>query len=194
MAIHLAKTPHLLKLYDSIIEEQESRPFIERVMITSNTSTSVHYVPHHPVRKESLTTPIHIIYDCSCKQAPDSPSLNDCLNPGPPFLNDLCAILLRFCQHSVAFSSDIEKAFLHVHLDEGDRDFTRFLWLSDPTNPSSSFVTFRFKVALFRATCSPFMLNAAITYHLMQNNSSTSSDLTQNLCHIAQNFCSIKIS
>ena len=179
MAFRLAKTPHLLKLCNSIIEEQESRGFIERV--SSNTSTSVHYIPHHPVKKESLTTPIRIVYDCSCKQSPDSPSLNDCLNPGPPFLNDLCAILLRFRQHNIAFSSDIEKAFLHVHLDKADRNFTRFLWLSNPADPNSPFVTFRFKVVLFGATCSPFMLNAAITYHLKQNESSTSSDLIYNL-------------
>ena len=74
------------------------------------------------MRKESTTTPIRIVYDCSCKQSPDAPSLNDCLHPGPPFLNDLCAILLHFRQHSFAFSADIEKAFLHVHLDKVDRD------------------------------------------------------------------------
>ena len=112
MAFCLAKTPHLLKLYNSIIEEQERRGFIERV--TSNTSTSVHYIPHHPVRKESLTTPIHIVYDCSSKQSLDSPSLNDCLNPGPPFLNDTCTILVRFRQHNIAFSADLEKTFLQV--------------------------------------------------------------------------------
>ena len=178
MANRLAKT-HLLQLYNSIIEEQESRGFIERV--SGNMSTLVHYIPHHPVRKESLTTPIRIVYDCSCKQSPDLPSLNDCLNPGPPFLNDLCAILIRFRLHNIAFSSDIEKAFLHVHLDKADRDFTRFLWLSNPADPHSPFVTFRFKVVLFGATCSPFMLNAAITYHLEQNDSSTSTDLIRNL-------------
>ena len=179
IAFRVAKTPHLLKLYNSIIEEQESRGFIERV--SSNTSTSVRYIPHYPVRKESLTTLTCIVYDCSCKQSPDSPSLNDCLNPGPPFLNDLCAILVRFRQHNIAFSSDIEKAFLHAYLDKADRDFTCFLWLSNPADPNSPFVTFHFKVVLFRATCSPFMLNAAITYHLKQNESSTSSDLIHNL-------------
>ena len=179
MANRLAKTPHLLQVYNNIIEEQERREFIERV--SGNASTSVHYIPHHPVRKESLTTPIRIVYDCSCKQSPDLPSLNDCRNPGPPFLNDLCAILIRFRLHNIAFSSDIEKAFLHVHLDEADRNFTRFLWLSDPADPNSPFVTFRFKVVLFGATCSPFMLNAAITYHLKQNESSTSNNLIRNL-------------
>ena len=180
MAYRLAKTPHLLKIYSNIIKEQEMRGFIERVG-NNPTSKAVHYIPHHPVRKESSTTPVRIVYDCSCKQSADSPSLNDCLNPGPPFLNDLCAILLCFRQHNIAFSSDIEKAFLHVHLDKADRDFTRFLWLSDPGDPNSPFVTFRFKVVLFGATCSPFMLNAAITYHLKQHESSTSSDLIRNL-------------
>ena len=134
MANRLGKTPHLLQLYNSIIEEQESRGFIERVSNHTST-TSVHYIPHHPVRKDSLTTPLRIVYDCSCKQSSNLPSLNDCLNPGPPFLNDLCAILVRFRQHNMAFSSDIEKAYLHVHLDEVDRDFTRFLWLSNQLTP-----------------------------------------------------------
>lgn len=180
MAQRLSKTPHLLQLYNTIITDQETRGFIERVNHHCKQG-SVHYIPHHPVRKESSTTPIRIVYDCSCKQSSDSPSLNDCLHPGPPFLNDLGGILLRFRQHNVAFSSDIEKAFLQVHLDIEDRDFTRFLWLSDPTDANSSFVTFRFKVVLFGATCSPFMLSATLTYHLMQSNTSVSQDLLRNL-------------
>jgi len=140
MVHRLAKTPHLLKLYNNIIEDQENRGFIERVS-NSSVSTSVHHIPHRPVRKESLTTPIRIVYDCSCKQSSVSPSLNDCLNPGPPFLNDLSAILVRLRQHNFAFSSDIEKAFLHVYLDKADRDFTRFLWLSNPDDPCSSIIT-----------------------------------------------------
>ena len=180
MAYRLAKTPHLLEMYGTIIKEQEMRGFIEKVN-NSNGHGSVHYIPHHPVRKQSSTTPIRIVYDCSCRQSLNSPSLNDCLHPGPPFLNDLCAILLRFRQHKFAFSSDIEKAFLHVHLDETDRDFTRFLWLSDPTDANSPFVTFRFKVVLFGATSSPFMLNAALSFHLTRNSSTISKDLLHNL-------------
>lgn len=183
MAYRLAKTPKLLKMYNTIIEDQERRGFIEKVPNNfEHTETAIiHYIPHHPVRKESSTTPIRIVYDCSCKQSSESPSLNDCLEPGPPFLTDLCAILLRFRQHEFAFSSDIEKAFLHVHLDQSDRDATRFLWLSDPVDASSPFVTYRFRVVLFGATCSPFMLNAAITYHLSQNDSAVAHDILHNL-------------
>jgi len=195
MAHRLMKTPALLRMYGAIIDDQEGRGFIEKV--TSNlehTAAAVHYIPHHPVKKDSSTTPIRIVYDCSCRQSSDSPSLNDCLDPGPPFLMDLCTILLRFRQHEFAFSSDIEKAFLHVHLDQTDRDVTRFLWLSDPTDANSPFITYRFKVVLFGATCSPFMLNAALIYHLSQRDSEVAHDVLNNLyvdnlvsgCHTEQ--------
>ena len=180
MAHRLAKSSELLTQYGTIIAEQERKGFIEQVA-DADCSNSVHYIPHHPVRKESATTPIRIVYDCSCKQSCDSPSLNDCLHAGPPFLNDLSAILLWFRQHPFAFSADIEKAFLHVFLDETDRDYTRFLWLSDPNNASSSFVTYRFRVVLFGATSSPFMLNATLKFHLTQNANTTSKDLLHNL-------------
>jgi len=167
-------------MYDAIIKDQEIRGFIERVSDNLERG-SVHYIPHHPVHKESSTTPIRIVFDCSCKSSADSPSLNDCLHPGSPSVNDLCSILVRFQQHSVAFSSNIEKAFLHVHLDNEDRDFTHFLWLSDPCDANSPFITFSFWVMLFGATCSPFMLQATLTYHLTRNGSSVSQDLLRNL-------------
>ena len=155
-------------MHGGIIEEQEKRGFIEKVDTTSS-KTNIHYIPHHPMRKESTTTPIRIVYNCSCKQSPTVPSLNDRLHPGPPFFNDLSAILLRFYQHRFAFSADIKKAFLHVYLDKADRDSTHFLWLSDHEDEHSPFITYRFKVVLFGATSSPFMLNAALTFHLTQN-------------------------
>jgi hypothetical protein len=45
--------------------------------------------------------------------------------------NDMLHILLRFRVHRVGISSDIEKAFHRVLLHESNRDFVRFLWLSD---------------------------------------------------------------
>jgi len=59
MAQRLSKTPHLLQLYNTIITDQETRGFIERVDHHCEQD-SVHYIPHHPVRKESSTTPIRI--------------------------------------------------------------------------------------------------------------------------------------
>ena len=130
------------------------------------STKGVHYIPHHPVQKNSPTTPIRIVYNCSCRQSSHHASLNDCLMVGDPALIDLCAILLRFRLHCYALSTDIEKAFLHVKLNNQDRDFTRFFWLSDPANPESPFITYRFKVVLFGSVSSPFMLSATLQHHL----------------------------
>ena len=96
-------------------------------------------------------------------------------------LNDLCSIILRFRLHKYGMCTDIEKAFLHVHLNEEDRDFTRFLWLRNPSDPESELITFRFRVVLFGAVCSPFILNATLLYHISQYTSATSKDMLENL-------------
>jgi len=180
LARRLGHTPDTLEICGNIIAKQESKGFIEHVQATSS-SHNVHYIPHHPVRKESSTTPIRIVYDCSCRQSQSQPSLNDCLMVDPTFLNDMCGILLRFRTHGYGLSTDIEKAFLHVTLDEADRDYTRFLWLSDPTNPNSDFNTYRFKAVLFGSVSSPFMLNAALHFHLRKYSSPVVADIENNL-------------
>jgi len=63
MAYRLAKTPNLLKIYDGIIREQEARGFIKKIPDNSDQS-SVNYIPHHhPIRKDSSTTPVQIVFD-----------------------------------------------------------------------------------------------------------------------------------
>jgi len=178
----LAKEPEMLKLYGDIIRDQEKRGFIEKIESSDDHSNNrIHYIPHHPVRKESSTTPIRIVYDCSCRQNSESPSLNDCLSSAPPQLNDLTNILTRFRLGKYAITTDIEKAFLQIGLAEEDRDATRFFWLSDPTEPKSKLDIYRFKVILFGATCSPFILNATLLKHLYLNPSTTSKILQRDL-------------
>ena len=159
MVRRLTQTPSLLRSYGEIIEEHEKRGFIERVDNVDRLGRA-HYLPHHAVKKESATTPITVAFDCSSRASNNSPSLNDCLMVGPPFLSDMCSIIIRFRSFTYGLSTDIEKAFLHVGLDGKYRDFTRFFWLSDPKNPESEFQVFRFKTVLFGSTSSPFMLNA----------------------------------
>ena len=154
LAYRLAQTPDLLQTNNNIIADQEKRDFIERV-VSPKPSDSCHYIPYHAIRKDSPTTPIRIVYECSRHQSKESPSLNGCLIIGSCFLSDLCWIILWFRTHIFGISTDIEKAFLHVQLHEDDRDFMRFLWLSDPTNPNSELQVYHFKVVLFGATNSP---------------------------------------
>ena len=100
---------------------------------------------------------------------------------GSPTLINICNILLCFRLHKYALSTDIEKAFLHVKLAECDQDFTRFLWLSDQSDPESKFVTYRFKVVLFGSMSSLFMLHATHDYHLNSYKSPVSMDMKNNL-------------
>ena len=167
-------------MYDSFIKEQEQRGSIEKVN-GDDEAANVHYLPHHPVKKDSLTTPIRIVYDCSCRGSNGVASLNDCLSVGPPFLNNLCAILLRFCVHAFALSTDIEKAFLHIKLHPSDRNFTRFLWPSDFESSDTQFETYRFTVVPFGASSSPFMLGAVLDLHLSKSRLQTAADMRDNI-------------
>ena len=68
-------------------------------------------------------------------------------------------------------TTDIEKAFLHVHLHEKDRDFTQFFWLDNPSDPESELVVYRFKTVLFGAVKFSFhIVCATLYYHLQQHN------------------------
>ena len=156
------------------------RGFIEQVD-ASYIPQDCHFISHHPVRKDSTTTPLRIVYDCSCRQSPTLPSLNDCLQAGPPFIIDLCAILLRFRTHSIGIVTDIEKAFLHVHLAEEDRHYTYFVWLSQPTDPESEFIIYRFRVVLFGSVSSPFMLNATLYKLLLADGSDVAENILQKI-------------
>ena len=132
----LATVPGKLRAYNQIITEQEKRGFIEKIP---------HSLPSAPCYRERLLYhSTSCVFDCSCKTNDSQPSLNDCLTTGLPHLNDLTAILIRFHRYRYALTADIEKAFLHIIVEEEDRDATPFFWLSDPNNPESPFDIYRF--------------------------------------------------
>lgn len=177
----LAKDTKLIHLYDQIIREQLDRGFIEKVPSDDLKGTrSCHYIPHFGVEKESSTTPLRIVFDCSCKTR-TGVSLNDCLEIGPPLQNDMLAILLRFRLHRIALTADIEKAFHQIGLHEDDRDFIRFLWIKDINNLDSDFEVYRFKVIPFGASSSPFILLSVLKKHLKQLCSPIATDMDSNI-------------
>ena len=144
VARRLAKTPDILEKYNGIIKWQLERDFIEYVPNPEVVIGREHYIPHHAVFRDSATTPVRIVYDCSCRESSYSCSLNDCLETGPVMLEDISALLCRFRLFKYAVITDIEKAFLHVGLDVSDRDVTRFYWLSDPSDCESELQVLRF--------------------------------------------------
>ena len=171
-------SPTKLAQYDLVIQEQITRNYIE--VSTEQNPTKGHYLTHHAVEKDSATTPIRVVYRCNFSTG-HNPSLNDCLEAGTSLQSDLGAIISRFRLYNFAMMTDVEKAFLRVILSEADRPYTKFFWLSDPSNPESEFVTYRFKSVLFGATSSPFILNAVLTKHLNSIDTPVSRLLMKNI-------------
>ena len=129
------------------------------------TGEVVHYVPHHPVVKETAeTTRLRIVYDCSAKATDDVPSLNECLETGPTLQPKLFNILLRNRFNRYIVTGDIQKAFLQIYLDELDKNAQRILWYDDLKGRNIS--EFRFSRVIFGATPSPYILGATIEKHL----------------------------
>lgn len=175
--------PTYCKQYQDVMTDQLDRGFIEKVEVGCPASQPCHYLAHHGVKKDSKTTPIRVVFDCSARLSPESLSLNDCLYTGPSLVSDLTQVLLRFRCNTYAWVSDIEKAFLNVGLCPRDRDATRFLWPRNPMDPDSPYDIYRFKVVLFGSTSSQFLLNATIQKHLstVVANAETVAKLTRGL-------------
>ena len=75
-------------------------------------------------------------------------------------------ILLRFPSHVVALTSDIEKVFLQINVNENDLDYLRFLWFDNIFSDQSKIVPNRFARVVFGVTSSPFCLNGTIRKHI----------------------------
>ena len=123
------------------------------------------YIPHKVVvRENAASTKTRIVYDASARVNESSPSLNDCLEVGPPLQNQLWSVLVRGRFHTIALTADMQKAFLQVRIHPDDRDALRFHWLENK-NPLRV-CTLRFTRALFGLGPSPFLLGEVIQHHL----------------------------
>lgn len=116
------------------------------------------------VRETAESKKIRIVYDASARAYHQAPSLNDCLETGPPLQNKLWSVLTRNCFHPVALAGDLRQAFLQVRIREEDRDAMRFHWLRDLE--SKEVETLRFTRSLFGMSTSPFLLGGVIEQHL----------------------------
>ena len=168
------RNPELFEEYNSIFDDYLARGFIE---LTDNQLQG-HYLPYHGVRKESSTTPLRIVFNASSCQNGNGLSLNSCLLTGPSLTHKLFDHLIEFRTNPFAVVADISKAFLRIGINEHHRDYTRFLWLKDSV--SHEVVTYRFKVVLFGATCSPFLLQHTLVHHLQTHSNPLANSLVSN--------------
>ena len=156
------KCESLTSEYDAIIQDQKRSGIVESA--ESPAKGVEFYLPHKPVVREmAKTTKVQIVYDASAKETRDSPSLNDCLYPGPLLQNKLWDVLVHQRGYPIVISGDIQKAFLQVRVRENERDALRFHWRCEE---DSQFKTLRFTRVLFGLAPSPFLLAGVIEQHL----------------------------
>ncbi|KAE8276983.1 hypothetical protein D5F01_LYC25284 [Larimichthys crocea] len=120
------------------------------------------YIPHHIVQHNGKN---RVVYNCSFQY--QGHNLNELLLPGPPLGPSLLAVLLRFREHALAFSSDIRGMFHQVRLLQSDKPLLRFLWRDlRPENPPS---VYEWQVLPFGTTCSPCCATFALQKHVQDH-------------------------
>ena len=159
----LEKQPGMLERYNDVIQDQRTQGIVEPV--TGEAKGREFYIPHKPVIRETAeSTKLRIVYDASARAHEKAPSLNECLETGPPLQNLLWSVLVRNRLHSVAIAGDLKQAFLQVRIWEPDRDAMRFHWYRDLNTKETE--TLRFTRALFGLAPSPFLLGGVLREHL----------------------------
>ena len=160
----LSTKPKLYSEYFQVFEGYKTEGKIEEVPKDEiiQPKREPFYIPHFPVIKDrSVSTRIRPVFDGSAKSF-NNISLNNALDVGPPLHANILAILIRFRRWLVAIFSDIKSAFHAIGLTQNDRDVCRFL-LRDS---EGTLKHMRFTVVPFGLSCSPFLLNAVIKFHL----------------------------
>ena len=74
------------------------------------------------IREKAESSQVRVVCDGSAKSNPESKSLNDLLETGPPLQNLLWDILVRSRVTPVLLCGDMKQAFLQIRIREDDRD------------------------------------------------------------------------
>ncbi|KFM71892.1 hypothetical protein X975_04158, partial [Stegodyphus mimosarum] len=104
--------------YTKIVEEQLQNGIVE--VYENKDLESGYYMPHRAViRPDKETSRVRFVFDASSK-GENSKSLNDLLEAGPNLNPNILDVILKFREHNITFSADIEKAFLMISIAEED--------------------------------------------------------------------------
>ena len=118
----------MFKEYDDTFKTQLASGIIEPVPLAELEAAPSHFLPHHGViREDRDTTKLRIVFDGSAKTDLKLFSLNDCLEKGPNLTPLIFDVLLKFREHKIGITADIEKAFHQILSKPEDRNMLRLI-------------------------------------------------------------------
>ena len=147
--------------FAEVMEEYFNLCHAEPVPVSDlhKSTQQVFYMPMHAVHKESsTTTKLRVVFDASAKTASGS-SLNDILMVGPTVHSPLIDVLMRFRLHQIALTGDVSKMYRAIELAKSDRDYHRFVWRRNKTEPLKDY---RMKRVTFGVSASSFIANMSV--------------------------------
>jgi hypothetical protein len=91
------------------------------------------YLPLQAVFIPEKTTKVRLVFDSSC-EGHNGLSLNDHLEKGPNYINDVPEVLAARRRDNIAYAGDVRKMFNQILVHPDDQVFHRFLWREKPTD------------------------------------------------------------
>ena len=110
----------------------------------------------HPRKQKT-----RIVFDSAARL--NGVSLNQCLLQGPDLNNLLLGVLLRFRNHSVAFSADVECMYHAFRVPSAQRKYLSFFWFRN-NNPTEGIAIYQAKVHPFGNVSSPAVAIYGLRY------------------------------
>ncbi|XP_051153762.1 uncharacterized protein LOC127277018, partial [Leptopilina boulardi] len=147
----LSKDPKLKQKYTNFMEEYEHLNHMKQIIADKSEG---YYLPHQAVLKMiDNISKFRVVFDASC-QTDTGLSLNDTLMTGPTIQDNIVALMLRFRQHVIALSGDIEKMYRQFFIHPQDRKFQKILWRYNENEPIR---TYELNTVTYGTSAAPFL-------------------------------------
>lgn len=146
--------PFFKNNYSEVIKDYITQGHMTLVspVLNDQVNSNAYYIPHFAVLKNSVSTPVRIVFDASAKTS-NSRSLNDVLYSGPKLQTDIFKILLNFRLFEVAMIADIRQMYRNIRVCPEYRKFQRILWRFGPEEPLK---IYELTTVVFGLKSSPF--------------------------------------
>ncbi|XP_063537617.1 uncharacterized protein LOC134747015 isoform X2 [Cydia strobilella] len=119
------RNPEFKDKYVNFMREFEQAGHM--IQLQDNYDGPCNFLPHQAVFRDSPSTPIRIVFDCSCR-TDNGISLNDIQYKGSIIQDELINILLRFRKYQYVINADIQKMYRCIYVKPNQQYLQCIFW------------------------------------------------------------------